>query len=37
MSDVDAHFFPLDSLNSELIAQLVHYLLTFTPAKKKKE
>ncbi|KAM3140486.1 hypothetical protein pb186bvf_007466 [Paramecium bursaria] len=37
MSDVDAHFFPLDSLNSELIAQLVHYLLTFTPAKKRKE
>lgn len=31
MSSEDAHFYPLDNLNSEIIAQALHYLLTFTP------
>ncbi|CAD8127926.1 unnamed protein product [Paramecium sonneborni] len=37
MNDKDGFFFPLQKLDSEVIAQMVHYLLTFTPSLPKKE
>ncbi|CAD8199102.1 unnamed protein product [Paramecium octaurelia] len=37
MTDKDGFFFPLKKLDSEVIAQMVHYLLTFTPSKPKQQ
>lgn len=34
ITDKDAHLYPVDSLNSEEIAQLLHFLLTYTPYQK---
>ncbi|CAD8182487.1 unnamed protein product [Paramecium octaurelia] len=37
MTDKDGFFFPLKKLDSEVIAQMVHYLLTYTPSKPKQQ
>ena len=37
MNDKDGHFYPIHTLDSEVIAQMVHFLLTHTPYDKLKK